>query len=307
MELRQIETFVAIATTGSFTRAADELSLTQPAVTRQIAALEIEMKTRLFDRLGRRVALTAAGNELLRYAVPMLRLASEARSAVADVRSGGAGRLAVGASSTAATYLLPPILRRFQELHPGVELSVRTGPSPHIAELVLSNAVDLGVVMDHSEQPDLTQIELAKYAIVVVASPKDPIAQHASQIPGGEAGVGVETLAGSPLILMQHGASLRAYADTMLESHAVRANVSIVLDSVEAIKKMVEAGLGVSILPLMAVTGEVADGRLLALRLLDVPSAVQPIGLIHRDDKFLSSSMRAFSALLKAELSAGSE
>ena len=191
------------------------------------------MQTRLFDRLGRRVALTAAGEELHRYVVPMLRLAGEARSAVADVSSGRGGRLAIGASSTAATYILPSILRRFQELHGGVEMSVRTGPSPHIAELVLANNVDLGVVMDHREHPGLAQIELAHYANVVVASPDDPISQMATSVDDGPSGVAAEVLANCPLILMQHGASLRAYVDTMLTSHNVRAHVSIELDSVE--------------------------------------------------------------------------
>src|ERR1051325_5809878 len=99
MELRQLETFAKAAELQSFTQAAETLCLTQPAVTRQIAALEAELKTRLFERLGRRVQLTAAGERLHGYALEMLRLAKEAERAVADVVTGLAGRLAVGASS----------------------------------------------------------------------------------------------------------------------------------------------------------------------------------------------------------------
>src|SRR5579872_5806481 len=115
MELHQLEAFEAVALNRSFTRAADELCLTQPAVTRQIAALERELKTRLFDRLGRSVQLTTSGEALHRYSAEVLRLTREAERAVADVATGAAGRLAVGANSTTATYLLPPLLRRFRE------------------------------------------------------------------------------------------------------------------------------------------------------------------------------------------------
>src|SRR4051794_25233141 len=115
MELRQLRTFVRVAALGSFSRAAEELMLTQPAVTRQIAALERECRTRLLERLGRRVELTPAGEMLHRYAAQMLRLEDEAARAVSDVAAGVAGRLALGASSTTAAYVLPPLLRRYRE------------------------------------------------------------------------------------------------------------------------------------------------------------------------------------------------
>src|SRR5437763_6287769 len=107
MELYQLEAFEAVVAQGSFTRAAEALFVTQPAVTRQIAALEAELRTRLFDRLGRTVRLTVAGEALHRYAEQIIRLSREAHDAVADIEAGDAGRLAVGASSTLATYVLP--------------------------------------------------------------------------------------------------------------------------------------------------------------------------------------------------------
>lgn len=104
MELRQLEAFLRVAETQNFTRAAEELSLTQPAVTRQVGALESQLQVKLLDRLGRRVELTPAGQALRRYAIEILRLAAEAEQAVTEVRQGTAGTLAVGASSTVATY-----------------------------------------------------------------------------------------------------------------------------------------------------------------------------------------------------------
>src|SRR5215813_13325179 len=113
MELHQLEAFEAIVAHRNFTRAAEALHLTQPAITRQIASLERELRTRLFDRLGRTVQMTAAGEALHRYAAQIVRLSQEAQHAVADIEAGTAGRLAVGASNTLATYVLPPLLRRF--------------------------------------------------------------------------------------------------------------------------------------------------------------------------------------------------
>ena len=141
MELRQLLALVTVAETASFTKAAERLSLTQSAVTRQILALEQETHTRLLDRLGKTVVLTSAGAVLQGYALEMLRLDSEAVHALQDVRSGAGGQLVVGVSSTAAAYLLPPLLSLYRQDRPGVDLSVRTGPSGRVAELVADNQV----------------------------------------------------------------------------------------------------------------------------------------------------------------------
>ncbi|HLV81151.1 MAG TPA: LysR family transcriptional regulator, partial [Chthonomonadaceae bacterium] len=167
MELYQLEAFEAVILHGSFTRAAEALSLTQPAVTRQIAALEAELKTRLFDRLGRTVHLTAAGEMLHRYAEEIVRLAREALHAIADIEAGTAGRLAVGASSTLATYVLPPLLRRFRESHPRVEISVHTGVSAQVVEMVRANEVDIGLVTGEVHDPALQATILADFATCV--------------------------------------------------------------------------------------------------------------------------------------------
>lgn len=301
MELRQLETFARVAQLHSFTRAAEELALTQPAVTRQIAALERELHTRLLERMGRRVQLTAAGEALYAYAVQMLRLAREAERAVADVAMGLAGRLAVGASSTTATYLLPPLLRRFREAYPGVELSVHTGVSAQVAEMVLANEVDIGVVTGLREPSGLVEIPLAEFATGVVVYPEHPLAARALASGGAQSGIRAAELAGSPLILMEEGTNLRTYVDRLLSAAGVEERVTMELDNVEAIKKMIEARLGISLLPLLSVGAEVTAGRLVALSLADVPGAHRRIAAIHRPDKYLSAALNAFLALLKQE------
>ena len=293
MELHELHAFEAVAKYRSFTRAAEALFLTQPAVTRQIGSLEAKLRTRLFERLGRTVRLTAAGEVLHRYTTEILRLAAEAESAVGDVATGAAGRLAVGASSTAATYVLPQYLRKFRENWPGVELSIHTGTSAQVVEMIVGGAVDVGVVTGYREQPGLVEIPLADYATGVVVYPEHPLAAD------GRRTVRAAELAGSPLILMEEGTNLRTYVDRLLSSVGVEERVTMELDNVEAIKKMIEARLGISLLPLVTVESEVSAGRLIALTLADVPKAQRQITAIHRRDKFLSAALTAFLAVLR--------
>lgn len=296
MELYQLEAFEAIVANGSFTRAAEALHLTQPAVTRQIANLEAELKAPLFDRLGRTVQLTVAGEALHRYATSIVRLAKEARQAVADVGSGDTGRIEVGASSTLATYLLPPLLRRFRQTHPHVEIAIQTGVSAQILERVRAGETNIGLVTGKIDDPHLREIGLADYETCVVVSPTHPLA-HREAVRAAE-------LDGNPLILMETGTNLRTYVDRLLSGTLSRyaEQVSMELDNVEAIKRMIEAELGISMLPEVAVRTEVLAGRLVALKLTDVPRAKRRITLVHRRDKYLSVALKAFMELLSHEI-----
>lgn len=292
-----METFRAVVAHSSFTRAAEAMHLTQPAVTRQVAALERELKTRLFERQGRTVRLTAAGEALDRYAERVLRLAEEAREAVTDIASGAAGRLAVGASSTLAAYYLPPLLTRFRAAHPSIELTIRTGVSARVRTLVRDGAADVGIVTTGEEDAEsaaaaLTVTPLGPYETCLVVPPGHPLDQP------GPAPAGA--LAGQPLLLMEPGTSLRAFADRLLATAEVRAPVTMELDSVEAIKRMVEAGLGISLLPRIAVALEAEAGRLAVRTLADSPRTGRGIALICRRDRYRSAALRAFLALLDA-------
>jgi DNA-binding transcriptional LysR family regulator len=294
VDLHELRAFEAVAKHRSFTKAAEELFLTQPAVTRQIATLEAGLRTRVFERLGRTVRLTAAGEVLGRYAAEILRLSSEAESAVADVATGAAGRVAVGASSTAATYVLPQYLRQFRIAWPGVELSVHTGPSAQVVEMVVGGSVDAGIVTGFRAQAGLVEIPLGDYATGVVVFPEHPLAS------AGSRAVKASELAGSPLILMEEGTNLRTYVDRLLSAAGVEERVTLELDNVEAIKKMIEARLGISLLPLVTVEAEVAAGRLIALPLADVPKAHRRITAIYRRDKYMSTALAAFLAILQS-------
>ncbi|WP_395137699.1 LysR substrate-binding domain-containing protein [Armatimonas sp.] len=293
MELRQLEAFATVARRASFTRAAEELHLTQPAVTRQIAALESELGVLLFDRLGKRIQLTSAGETLLGYAAHILRLTEESQEALAELAAGRAGRIAIGAASTLATYVLPALLTRFRQEYPGIELSLRTGLSARVRELVLSGVVDVGLVTTEGEPVEsegaLQSESLGVYETVLTVPPGHALAARASAT--------VAELAGEPLLAMTEGTNLRTYAEHVLADAGVAASVTMELDSVEAIKRMVEAGLGISLLPRVAVASEVAAGRLVALTLTGVPLPERHIVLLRRRDKHVTVPLLAFIGL----------
>ncbi|MDX1934378.1 MAG: LysR family transcriptional regulator [Capsulimonadales bacterium] len=299
MELHQLEAFEAVVLHRSFTRAADALCLTQPAVTRQIAALETELRTRLFDRLGRSVRLTASGEVLHRYAEPVLRLVREARDAVTDTEAGTGGRLTVGASSTLATYVLPPLLRRFRETYPLVEIGISTGVSAHILEMVREGSADVGLITTEAGPPGpgLVVTLLTDYETGVVVPPVHPLA--------GRERVSAAELGPYPLILMESGTNLRAFADGILESGGVRGQIAMELDNVEAIKRMIESGLGISLLPTVAVRAEVVSERLVALPLAEAPRGQRRIALVYRRDKYLSGPLQAFLERIRQDVGAG--
>lgn len=301
MELRELATFVKVAESGSFTRAAESLNLSQPAVTRQIAHLERELHTPLLDRLGRRARLTSAGEALYASAVEILRLEQEAHRAVNDVMEGSVGQLTLGASTTAATYVLPALLQRFREGFPGVDLSVSTGASTQILEKVRANTVDAGIVTHPGKPVGMRVLPVTDLEMVVVLPLDHPLSGTNSKGKKKNTkgtSLGAADLSGCPMILMHEETHLRRYVDTLLAEKEVSVQVTMELDSVEAIKKMVEAGLGVSILPRVAVLAEEEAGRLAVLPLMEASLLPRRIAAVLRRDKYLSKPLKGFLRLL---------
>jgi DNA-binding transcriptional LysR family regulator len=233
---------------------------------------------------------------------------------VNDIESGAAGKLTVGASSTLATYALPHLLRRFQERQSGggnrVEITIHTGISARILDMVREGNVDIGLVTGEGDAAEAT-IEaaatphdpifevriLADYEACVVVPIAHPLADRKR--------VTAAHLAPFPLILMESGTNLRTYVDRLLAAAGVQGQVTMELDNVEAIKRMIEADLGISILPQVAIRSEVEAGRLAALTLADSPRrSHRRIALVYRRDKYLSTALKAFMTLLEQEVSA---
>ncbi len=273
MELRQLETFRVVAGQLSFTRAAAALGYAQSSVTAQIQALEAELGAALFDRLGRRVVLTEAGQRLLGYADRLLTLAEEARTAVADGAE-PAGTLTVGAPETILTYRLPHVLQRFRSRFPRVRLVFRPTPNAELQRALSDGTLDVGFGLGEPQRPHGLAVEhLHTETLTVVAPPDHPLAEAPRVLPAD--------LQGETLLLTRPGCGYRALFTATLTASGIQTAASLDFGSVEAIKQCVGAGLGIAALPGTAVIAELADRRLAGLRWSGPPLDVSTQMLWH--------------------------
>jgi DNA-binding transcriptional LysR family regulator len=259
MEFRQLRTFVAIAETRSFTRAAERVHLTQAAVSAQIKALETEAGVPLFSRVNKKVFLTEAGETLLRRAERLLRAHDEALFALTKLSQAERGRLRIGTASTmASTHPLPAILAELKRAHPGAQVTVRRATSSEIVAQILHGDLDLGLVSLPVEASDIRAEVLQRDRLVAVVPPAHPLA--------AERALSAAHLAAEHLILGEQGGNTRRLIDLFFEKSGARPQVAMELGSMSSIIRMVEHGLGVSILPHSAARDEIAAGRLRALQ-----------------------------------------
>lgn len=293
MNLDQLLTFRAVARIKSFRQAADTLHLTQPAVSKQVRALETELDERLFER-GRAIRLTQAGELLLKYAEQINQLTQAAREEVSDLRGLGRGRLGIGASHSIATYVLPRLLETYRTRYPQVTLSVEAGWTPEITRHVASGDLDLGLVIFVTPKPNdslpLTCVSLATTDILFVASPSSPVVKR-REVPIGELGR-------VPWILNQEGCLYRAYLDELCRERHLTMNVAVEVIGLEVQKRLAQLGLGAALLPKPFVTKELREGTLKSFKVKGVKLRGFSC-LVYRKDKYVHGAMKAFLSLLQ--------
>jgi len=273
--LQQIEAFVEVARRGSVSRAAEALFVTQPALTARMKSLERQLGAELLVRSGRGVRLSEAGRTFLPYAQRTLEAVGEGRRLVSEVARGGAGQLALGAAPAVSTYVLPAILERFHALYPSVQLSVRTGHSEEVLDLVLRQQVEIGLVRALRHH-DIESVPLYEDELVLVANPKHPFAAR------GE--IAVEEMSEERLILFDRTSSYHDLTSAFFREAGVAPRGVMELDNIDATKKMVRQGLGVALLPHTAVAEELEAGTLRAVAIADADPVRRRIVAIRRRD-----------------------
>ncbi|HEY3108659.1 MAG TPA: LysR family transcriptional regulator, partial [Chloroflexota bacterium] len=281
----QLEVFAEIARLGNVGRAAEALHLTQPAATWRLQALERELGTHLFDRTGRGMRLTDAGRLALPYAERSVRAAREMRAALEAFERGAGGRLDVGCSPAIGVYLLPDALLRFRARRPEVEVAVRTGHSEEVLQLVLTGEVRIGLVRN-LRHTDITARLLTEDDLVLAAHPMHPFAQT-GRVSAAEVGR-------EGLILFDRASSFYELTQTLFARAGVLPRIAMELDSAEGAKMMVAKGLGVALLPAMAITRETAEGRLVRIEIEDVPPIRRQIYAVWRSDEPPSEVVEQF-------------
>ena len=286
--LRQIRIFAAVAQQRSFTRAARELHLTQPAVSQQIKLLEREVGLPLFEYNGRSLQVTAAGEELLRYARQITDLFREASESFAAMRGLKRGLLKLGAVST-AKYFAPSLLSAFAPAYPEVNIRFAVGNREEVIRLLAANEIDL-VIMGRPPRELATIAEpFAKHPLAMIASPQHGLA--------GKRRIAFEKLANENFIIREEGSGTRASMEHLFKQHRVPYRASMEVTSNETIKQAVMAGMGISFISLHTVMLELATGKLVTLNVAGLP-VMREWFVIHLRDKKLSPIATAFRSFL---------
>jgi DNA-binding transcriptional LysR family regulator len=289
MNLRHLETFVKIVELKSFTRASEELSLTQPTVSKQILDLEQVLKVRLLDRTKRSVALTRAGEILFGYAKEFLALQREAFDAIDSYRGLKGGLLYIGASSIPGVYILPRILHAFREKYEGIRVNMAISDSRDVMNRVDQGELDIGFVGAVDRAKRVIYKTFLDDLIVMVAPPRYP-----DSIPVGE-------LAGYPLLSREQGSGTRRCFEIALKERGLalrEMKIVAELGSTEAVKEAVRAGMGMAYISKRAIDEEVARGWLKIISLEPMAPVKRSFYVINRKGRSLSPQAQALLKII---------
>ncbi len=292
---RRLQVFHAVARHGSFTRAAEALFMTQPAVTFQIKQLEEQYNTRLFDRGHGRVTLTPAGDVVMAYAERILGLSDELESRVAELTDELSGVLHLGTSTTIAGYWLPCLLEGFKRRYPLVVPRVSVGNSHLIEGRIMDRTLDVGLIEIVTDQPTLDRFRAGQDELHLIVAPGHPLA--------GEKSVNAEQLAYYPLLHREPGNGIRDLVDQFFADAGIPyddLNVTAELGSLSSVKHLAAKGLGIAIASRAAISTEVEAGKLVCVPL--DPPLFTPLEVILLKDKFRSRLVSTFADFVAEEI-----
>lgn len=284
---RRLQVFYTVAKQLSFTKAADVLYMTQPAVTFQVKQLEEHFTTRLFERSHGKISLTPAGELVMGYAERILALTAEMEARVGELTGQVTGPLMIGASTTIAEYQLPRILGEFKERFPQVQARLTVANSETVAAKVAEHSLDVGLIEAPSHNPHLTTLACCEDELVMICSPNHALASRHS--------VTAKEIAEHPYVSREHGSGTREVVDDFFKSNGVNPDdlhIEMELGSREAIKGAVEANLGIAIMSASTVVKEMQLGTLAAVPLK--PRLTRVLSMVYATEKFRSKLLDAF-------------
>ncbi len=290
LNLNQLRIFHTVARLLSFTGASRELHLTQPGISMHIKELEKHYKTRLFDRLGKKIVLTQAGTILFKATENILGLVNDAKIKIDDLQGLTSGTLNIGASTTIGTYILPELLVKFRHAHPNIEIAMDISLSQEVVEKVLNNTIEIGFVGHCTREKKLLVKPFAKDPMVLIVAAKHPWA-------GRRQPVRLQDLSDQPILLARRGSGTRAIMERLFARQKISPKNCMELGTVEGVKKAVEIDLGISIISKYVVARELAAGLIKTVAMSGV-DLNRDLYLLYHKDRYLSGAARAFLALL---------
>ncbi len=293
MEIRHLRTFLTVASLLSFNKAADRLHYAQSSISAQMQALEEELGVRLFDRLGRRIQLTEAGERLTPYAAKIIDLADETRAEIGGSKT-PQGSLTIRIPESLGVHRLPPVINEFSSRFPRVRLDLTNCAHESLQKDLRKGVIDLAFLLtDAFQAADLETEVLGFEFIVPVAGPSHPL--------GKTAIVRTHDLKGHLLLLSKVDCSYRRLLERMLEEEGVSLDATLVFHSVEALKRCVMAGTGITILPEVAVAEDIEQGKLMRLPWEEGEIEVAVL-MIWSRERWLSPTLTAFMELARTVL-----
>jgi DNA-binding transcriptional LysR family regulator len=296
MDINQLEVLVTVARERSFSRAAEVLNRTQPAISQAIRRLEQEIGEKLFDRSSKDGTLTFAGEVLLDYARQMLNLRYNAQAALVEMRNLHHGKVTISANEHTVFYLLP-VIERFRKIYPSIKIEVHRGVASRIPQQITSREVELGVISFTPNDESLRSMSVMNDDLVLIVSPKHKLA--AKKV------VSIKELGDETFVAHNAPSPYRQKVIETFDRYKTRLDISVELPSLEAIKILVENGVGVALVPKLTAQGEITAGSLCALSVKEMKLA-RSLNIIYRKKSELSHAAKAFlSAAQDLQRSAG--
>ncbi len=289
MDINQLEVLVTVARERSFSRAAEVLNRTQPAISQAVRRLEQEVGEKLFDRSTKDGTLTFAGEVLLDYARQMLNLRYTAQAALVEMRNLHHGKVTISANEHTVFYLLP-VIEEFRRLHPLIKIEVQRGVASRIPKQITGREVELGVISFTPNDDSLRSVSVMRDELVLIASPKHKLAKQSS--------VSIKDLGGETFVAHNAPSPYRQKVIESFEKHKTSLNISVELPSLEAIKKLVEKGVGVALVPKLSAAAEIEGGRLASLSVKEM-KLERKLNIVYRRNSELSHAAKAFLQVAK--------
>ncbi|HKV40954.1 MAG TPA: LysR family transcriptional regulator [Blastocatellia bacterium] len=284
MDLSQLEIFLAVAREGSFSRAAEKLFRTQPAVSQAVRKLEAELGESLFDRSSRDGMLTDAGRVLMDYSHKLMNLRADAQVALKELREMQKGKLTIAANEFTCLYLLP-VLAEFRTLYPTIKVEVHRSLASRIPDYVLSHGAEMGVLSFNPEEPRLRAIVVYSDELVFIVHPEHPLASAGQ--------VSIRELGAESFVAHNVSSPYREKVLKAFKQYKTPLNMGVELPTIEAIKKFVAMGNGVALVPGICVESEIENGDLVRVQVREL-NIERKLRIVHRKGASLSHTGRAF-------------
>lgn len=289
MDILELEVLIAVAEERSFSRAAQKMHKTQPAISQTVRRLETEIGETLFDRSSKEGILTPAGEVLLEYARQILNIRRTAKTAVKDLRELHQGKVTISANEHTVFYLLP-VIEEFKKRHPLIKIHVQRGVASRIPKEILAREVELGVISFKPKDKSVKSLTVGTDELVLIAAPGHRLAEKQN--------ISVKDLGIESFIAHNAPSPYREQVIRKFQKHDIKLNIAVEMPSLEAIKKLVAVGAGVALVPKLTAQSEINSGHLIGLSVKDM-KLVRQLNIVYSRSGVLSHAAKVFLQLAR--------